>query len=344
MKLECPLSQPTRSYLQSTAGERRAGFVAASAFSVIYYAAPLYIVGTLAYCAFGASGGRKCALAAPLLLSMAVPGGALPVAGARLLRLWCVRQIPKYFRFEEFHEVTDAEVTARVRAGDRFVFCFHPHGVFPFVATCALISSYGAEGDPGSDRDYYPGNASEDFPTAVASVLRWIPLLKDVVGLFGVMDASAAVFKARLKTGSCALYVGGMLELFSSSKDREAVVLSRRKGFVKLALRSGADLIPSYMFGNTTVLSALTAGPLALLSRKLGVSCTVFWGRWGLPLPRPVKLVFARGRPLGLPHIPDPTDADVDKYHKLYCARLLDLFDNYKKFNPDYAHKALIVE
>ena len=203
---------------------------------------------------------------------------------------------------------------------------------------------FGAPCDAGGDAVYYPGSPAEDFPTAVASVLRWIPLLKDVVGLFGVMDASAAVFKARLARGSAALYVGGMLELFSSSRDREAVILSRRKGFVKLALRSGADLVPSYMFGNTTVLEALAAGPLAALSRAAGVSFTLFWGRWGLPLPRPVKLVFARGRPLGLPHIPEPTAADVDKYHALYCAKLLELFDNYKKHNPDYARKSLEVE
>ena len=106
-----------------------------------------------------------------------------------------------------------------------------------------------------------------DFPTAVANVLLYLPILKDIVGLFGVMDASAATirtrgrplsslfppfsllvqfFKAfslfqsfssrfslfhvftfftffqphsgkRLRTGSCALYVGGMLELFLSS-------------------------------------------------------------------------------------------------------------------------------
>ncbi|KAH8061386.1 2-acylglycerol O-acyltransferase [Aureococcus anophagefferens] len=211
-----------------------------------------------------------------------------------------MRQIPKYFRFEEYHELSDGEVAARTKSGERFVFCFHPHGVFPFVAT-----------------------------TSSASSASW---------------ASAAVFKKRLARGSAALYVGGMLELFSSSRDREAVILSRRKGFVKLALRSGADLVPSYMFGNTTVLEALTAGPLAALSRAAGVSFTLFWGRWGLPLPRPVKLVFARGRPLGLPHIPEPTAADVDKYHALYCAKLLELFDNYKKHNPDYARKSLEVD
>mmetsp|Transcript_12380 Transcript_12380/g.33644 ORF Transcript_12380/g.33644 Transcript_12380/m.33644 type:complete len:136 (-) Transcript_12380:328-735(-) len=132
-----------------------------------------------------------------------------------------------------------------------------------------------------------------------------------------------------------------MLELFYSSPKKEAVYLSGRKGFVKLALREGADLIPTYLFGNTTVLSTLDWSPLVALSRTLGVSVTLFWGRWWLPVPKPVKLVYARGRPLGLPHIPNPTPEDVDKWHAEYCERLLELFDSYKWANPDYKHKKL---
>ena len=68
--------------------------------------------------------------------------------------------------------------------------------------------------------------------------------------------AAARIPRGR-RAEAASRYVGGMLELFYSSATREAVVLNRRKGFVKLALRSGADLIPTYMFGNTTVLTAL---------------------------------------------------------------------------------------
>ena len=61
-------------------------------------------------------------------------------------------------------------------------------------------------------------------------------------------------------------------------------------------------------------------------------------------IPKKVKLTYARGRPLGLPHIEHPTDADVEKYHALYVKKLVELFDRYKKFNPDYADKQLAVE
>ena len=36
------------------------------------------------------------------------------------------------------------------------------------------------------------------------------------------------------------------------------------------------------------------APPAVSLLVRLGVSVTLTWGRWGLPIPKPVKLVYAR--------------------------------------------------
>ena len=135
------LAAPTRSYLRSTARERVVGFVAASVFSLIYYWAPLHILAFAACCALRRDAPWTVgALALPLVASLLVPSGSLPTWGDRLLRTWPYRQVPKYFRFEEYHELTDAEVAARATAGERFVFCFHPHGVFPYVARRRRLS------------------------------------------------------------------------------------------------------------------------------------------------------------------------------------------------------------
>ena len=40
----------------------------------------------------------------------------------------------------------------------------------------------------------------------------------------------------------------------------------------------------------------------------------------------------------------EPTEADVAHWHGVYCLRLLELFDTYKKFNQDYAHRQLVIE
>jgi hypothetical protein len=60
-----------------------------------------------------------------------------------------------------------------------------------------------------------------------------------------------------------------MAELFLSSEKEEVLYLKNRKGFIKLALQEGVDVIPTYLFGYTTVLSVIKTGILANLSRKV---------------------------------------------------------------------------
>jgi hypothetical protein len=114
--------------------------------------------------------------------------------------------------------------------------------------------------------------------------------------MFGIISASKRSIKAALKkpgvAGCVVLYVGGMAELFLSCEKTERVYLKKRKGFIKLALQEGKDIIPVYLFGNTTVLSVLKTGLLASISRRLQVSFTYIWGRWGLPIPRDCKVRF----------------------------------------------------
>jgi len=186
----------------------------------------------------------------------------------------------------------------------------------------------------------------QEAPTAAASVTKLFPILKDVLAVFGLIDASSKTLSKRLSKprGTFVLYIGGMIELFYSSPKEEVVFLKERKGFIKLALRSGADVVPVYMFGNTTVLSVLAWGPLESLSRTLGMSVTFFWGRFGLPVPKPVHMTYVRGRPLGMPQIENPTSEDIEKWHAVYCQKLTELFDTYKGRNPDYKHKELIIK
>jgi len=250
-----------------------------------------------------------------------------------------MKQIVKYFKYEEYLEFTDKDIADSHKEGKRFIFASHPHGVVSFCGMCAAISSHSAV-------DGFSTFGIMDLPTAVASVIKMVPFLKNVLGVFGLIDASKQVLVKRLKRagGSVVIYIGGMVELFMSSPKQEVVFLKKRKGFIRLALSTGADVVPIYLFGNTTVLSVLTSGPLAALSRAAGVSVTIFWGRFGLPMPYPVKLTYARGRPIGLPHIENPTDEDIDRWHDVYCKKLVELFDNYKVFNPDYVQKSLVIQ
>lgn len=44
--------------------------------------------------------------------------------------------------------------------------------------------------------------------------------------------------------GCVVLYVGGVAELFLSCENEEKLYLKKRKGFIKLALQQGVDIVP----------------------------------------------------------------------------------------------------
>lgn len=137
----------------------------------------------------------------PLAVSVVLPATLLPRVGMWAMALYPFRMIPYYFDYEEFHEMRDVELLEKHEKGERVIACMHPHGVFPFVSVCAFVVSLC---EPTG-----MGTKFVDWPTAVASVIRLLPILKDVLGLFGIIEASQAVLKKRLsrRKGSCILYV-----------------------------------------------------------------------------------------------------------------------------------------
>lgn len=65
--------------------------------------------------------------------------------------------------------------------------------------------------------------------------------------------------------------------------------------------------MPSYVFGQTQFFNQLStsSGLASRVSRAMRMSLTIFWGRFGLPIPfqAPVTMVF--GRPLDMTGDPD---------------------------------------
>ena len=67
-------------------------------------------------------------------------------------------------------------------------------------------------------------------------------------------NVSSASFISRIPKGQATvLVVGGALEAANSDKDCIRLVLNRRKGFIKLALRFGVDLVPTFSFGEHSI-------------------------------------------------------------------------------------------
>ena len=55
------------------------------------------------------------------------------------------------------------------------------------------------------------------------------------------------------------LVVGGAREVMYCDEDKIELVMSRRKGFIRLALKHGRDLVPTFSFGENFVYDQLVS-------------------------------------------------------------------------------------
>ncbi|GMH52604.1 hypothetical protein TrRE_jg10319, partial [Triparma retinervis] len=198
---------------------------------------------------------RRVVPAVPFLLSCVFPAIHSPWFTKNLLGPMC-----GYFSYSEIRETSDEELSKHFKTGKSYILAAQPHGVISFCGMCSAN---------------YCIDEFRQIKTAAASVVTKVPILKHVMGVFGLIDASSKSLKRHLKnkgaSGSVVIYIGGIAELFKSSRKEERLYLSKRKGFIKLALTSGTDILPLYLLGNTSTLTVVKAGPLATLSRKMGV-------------------------------------------------------------------------
>lgn len=303
------------------------GMLMASVFSISYLVIPFYAISSILALVFQYPTSRASVLiAAPLILSVF----SKPTPSPYVLRL--LAPMLDYFQFESITE-DEKHLRDTIASGTKYIFACQPHGVLSFCGMCSAISVT---------------TDVQSVPTAAASVVLSMPLLKNLMGIFNLIDASSGSIRRNFKKGGMGgcvvIYIGGIAELFKSCRTEERLYLSKRKGFIKMALREGVDVVPVYLFGNTSVLSVLKHGPLAALSRKLQVSLTWLWGMWYLPIPRDDKLLYVCGKPLGLPHIAEPTQEDIDKWHAKYCEEVRRLFESYKEKVPLYKHKKLFID
>ena len=77
-------------------------------------------------------------------------------------------------------------------------------------------------------------------------VPRMTPILKHVLGIFSLVSASRSSLRQVLgrERRSVVLYPGGIAELFASDPDEEILYARKRRGHIKMALTSGADILP----------------------------------------------------------------------------------------------------
>ena len=140
----------------------------------------------------------------------------------------------------------------------------------------------------------------------------------------------------------CGLLIGGAAESLEAHPGRYTLVLKRRKGFIRVALETGASLVPVFCFGENDLYSALENPENSLLrkfqelfKRISMFGLPIFWGRgifnysFGyVPFRKPTYTVV--GRPIEVKKTFSPSQEKIDALHAIYMDELKRLFDENK--------------
>jgi hypothetical protein len=146
------------------------------------------------------------------------------------------------------------------------------------------------------------------------------------------MSSLAAVL--RRKRNLCVI-LGGAREALETEPYTNRILLDRRKGFIKLALEEGVEVVPVYTFGETNLFTQVPNRPGSLV-RSIQ-DFLLPWTNLSAPLltsgpmPKRTPMMTVMGRPISFPRMTDPSKDDVDKYHAMYKKALIELFDKHKK-------------
>lgn len=266
------------------------------------------------------------------------------------------RRLPWWSLFASYfparlHRTQELEPTRK------YIFGYHPHGIISHGAFAAFAT------EALGFSQLFPG--IKNTLLTLDSNFR-TPLYRDHALRLGLASVSRESCENLLNKGgingegmgrAITIVVGGARESLDAEPHYLRLVLKRRKGFVKLALRNGADLVPVLGFGENELYEQVKSEThphihkIQMLIKKLvGFTVPLFHARgvlnydFGiLPYRRPVNIVV--GRPIPIEQDRNPSEKLVNEVHEQYVQELIRLWETWKDtFAKDRAAELEIIE
>lgn len=224
--------------------------------------------------------------------------------------------------------------TADLDPNQHYLFGYHPHGIISIGAFVTFATE--AVG------------FSQEFPgidcrlLGLAPMTR-IPFGREILLWLGVGNVDRKACEHHLNNSqpgrSIAIVVGGAQEALDAIPNTLKLTIANRKGFVRVALHTGASLVPVLCFGENELFEQVQHPLLRkvqdALQERMGFSLPLFLGRgvlqysFGLlPHRQPIHVVF--GTPISCLKTAEPTQEQVDEVHAQYLCQLRQLFDDHK--------------
>jgi 2-acylglycerol O-acyltransferase 2 len=237
------------------------------------------------------------------------------------------------------------------------VFGYHPHGIISHGAFTAFAT------EALGFAQLFPGITNTLL--TLDSNFR-IPFYRDYALALGLASVSRESCENLLSKGgpnnegmgrAITIVVGGASEALDAQPHSLRLVLRRRKGFVKLAIRAGADLIPVLAFGENELYNQVQPDqhPMIhkaqlIMKKLLGFTIPLFHARgvfnydFGMmPYRRPLNVVV--GRPIKVIQKAEPQEDYLNQVHGLYTEELERIWEEWKDvFAKDRTKGLEIVE
>jgi len=224
------------------------------------------------------------------------------------------------------HNPTTISVEEKLKDEKQYIFCSFPHGA------CSVNHFHTMTDGSGFLTNVHSGPRRD----LCASILFCFPILREAMLYMGCVDAASSTAKYNLQRDrSLLIFIGGEKEQLMTKPNQHKIFLRTRKGFVKLALEFGADLVPMYAFGENELYdcSDFMMGFRQWLQKTfhIGIPVVFGWKNTLVPLPKPMGIEI--GAPVKVTKKPkaDITGADIDRVHDEFMAAMARLFDRTKQ-------------
>ncbi|KAK4230763.1 diacylglycerol acyltransferase-domain-containing protein [Podospora fimiseda] len=272
-----------------------------------------------------------------MLLSKSATDGRLRMRSERWRHLSIWKLFAEYFP-AKLHKTHDLPPTRK------YIFGYHPHGIISHGA----FAAFATEGL----------GFSEKFPGITNSLLTLdsnfrIPIYRDYILAFGIQSVSKESITNILSTGgqngegmgrAVTIVVGGARESLEAEPHTMNLVLADRKGFVKMAIRTGADLVPVLAFGENDLYDQVSPKDHPWLDkmqkwalRTLKFTMPFLHGRGifnydvGLmPYRRPLNVVVGRPIIVSQRKEGEIENEEVERLHAEYVGELERMWEAYK--------------
>lgn len=241
----------------------------------------------------------------------------------------------------------DLVKTVDLPPNQNYLLCVFPHGLFVIGAAGNLGTSH------SKWSSLFPGLRPK-ITTLKCNLI--MPGCREALLFQGLSAATEKALKTLLLQSNdptdrsnrdgyagnaVALIAGGAREAMAFVPNTYKCAISKRRGFVRIAMQTGSSLVPVISFGENNVYREIDlSGPFGrfikyLFKRFLNTNLVIPTGRgifqynYGfIPIRHPVTTVV--GAPIHLPKTPNPSTEEIERYYDLFCSQLKELFETHK--------------